>query len=227
MTAALCSTALHGAAGTLFPLSHLGTILLLALLPILAVAATSFIKLSLVLSIIRSALGAPGVPPTSVLTALAAVLTFFVMAPVAHEMIVELEEAPPSSAEREDPLGLHAARQIFVAASPPLIEFLERNTPESELAFFRDLAREPEPETSSLRVLLPAFAVGETVEAFFIGFLVFLPFLVIDLIVANTLLALGMHMVSPLSLTLPLKLLLFVVVDGWHLILSGLLFSYG
>ncbi len=227
MTAAISFAAVHGAAEALSPLSHLGTILILALLPILAIAATSFIKLSLVLAIIRSALGAPGVPPTSVLTALAAVLTFFVMAPVAQEMLLNLENAPITAVEDQDPYGLDEARRIYRAASPPLIDFLDRNTPKAELDFFLDLAREPQSSARGLRFLLPAFAVGETVEAFFIGFLVFLPFLVVDLIVANTLLALGMHMVSPLALTLPLKLLLFVVVDGWHLILSGLLFSYG
>lgn len=208
-------------------LSHLGVALGLALLPILVVAATSFVKIALVLAILRSALGAPGVPPTSVLTAFAAVLTLFIMAPVGNEMLSAIEaEPPPAAAHPPDPYGFDEARALLAAASPPLAGFLRANTPDGEIAFFNDLAGLPPAEEPAFRVLLPAFATGEIAEAFFIGFLVFLPFLVIDLVVAATLAAAGMPALSPAAVALPLKLLLFVVVDGWHLIVAGLVTNY-
>jgi type III secretion protein R len=197
-----------------------------AFLPLLVIAGTSFIKISLVLAILRSALGAPGVPPTSVLAALAAVLSMFVMAPVGLEMLHGLESSNLTDAAAPDPFGFAAARVLYDAASPALIDFLKVNTPTSEIAFFDGLTGDGEVVEPGLRILLPAFASGEVVEAFFIGFLVFIPFLVVDLIVANTLLALGMHMVSPMGISLPIKLLLFTVVDGWHILVSGLLVTY-
>ena len=210
-----------------FSMAGIGVALSLALLPILVIAGTAFLKISVVLAILRSALGAQGVPPTLVLTALSAVLAMFVMAPVASEMgdaIMSLET--DGAGQGADPFGLKQVEALYHAASPPLLEFLRRNTPDGEVAFFADLAAEVEPE-HGFRVLLPAFAVGEIAEAFLIGLLVFLPFLVIDLIVAMVLTSLGMPMLSPLAVSLPLKLLLFVAVDGWHVILSGLLVNYG
>ncbi len=207
-------------------LANMGIAATLAFLPLLVIAGTSFIKISLVLSILRSALGAPGVPPTSVLAALAAVLTMFVMAPVGLDMLNALESSDLSSNGGPDPFGFGAARTIYEAVSPALIDFLTVNTPSYEIAFFGGLAGDVEGVNPGLRILLPAFASGEVVEAFFIGFLIFIPFLVVDLIVANTLLALGMHMVSPTGISLPIKLLLFTVVDGWHILVSGLLVTY-
>lgn len=206
-------------------LSGLGVTAVVAFLPIIVIAATSFIKISLVLAILRSALGSPGVPPTSVLTALAAVLSLFVMAPVGEEMLGAVESAEELQ-KKDDPLGIDTARALLTAAGEPLMEFLKLNTPDSEIDFFQDLAGEDQKEEAGFRVLLPAFATGEIVEAFVIGFLIYLPFLVIDLIVSATLLALGMHMLSPMTISLPLKLLLFVAVDGWHILLSGLLVDY-
>jgi type III secretion protein R len=207
-------------------LANMGMAAAVAFLPLLVIAGTSFIKISLVLAILRSALGAPGVPPTSVLAALAAVLSLFVMAPVGLEMLHGLEASNLPGDAASDPFGFAATRALYEAASPPLIDFLKINTPPSEIAFFGGLTSDGESITPGLRILLPAFASGEVVEAFFIGFLVFIPFLVVDLIVANTLLALGMHMVSPMGISLPIKLLLFTVVDGWHILVSGLLVTY-
>ncbi len=204
----------------------LGVALVLAILPILVIAGTAFIKISVVLAILRSALGAQGVPPTVVLTALSAVLAMFVMAPVVSEMqdaVSVLNEVP------EDPpgrLGIGTLEALYYAVSPPLRDFLRRNASDGEVAFFSDLADINE-EDHGFRVLLPAFAVGEIAEAFLMGFLVYLPFLVIDLIVAMVLASLGMPMLSPTAVSLPLKLLLFVVADGWHVILTGLLVNYG
>jgi len=209
-------------------LEHLGVTALVALAPFAIIAGTSFAKIALVLNILRSALGAPGIPPASVITALAAVVSMFVMAPVATEMAdsVQLSAAalPDPGA---DPLGLGEARALYDAASPPLVEFLEANTAPDEVEFFAGLSADPAAAEPGLSVLLPAFAVGEIIEAFLIGFLLFVPFLVIDLIVANVLQALGMHMTAPATVSLPLKLLLFVAVDGWHVLVSGLVVSYG
>ncbi len=203
----------------------IGVAAVLAVVPILIITATSFIKISIVLAILRSALGAPGVPPTVVLTALAAVLTLFIMAPVGQEMIDAVEAADLSAVEGQDELGIRRAKTIFYAAGPPLKDFLRANTPQTEVAFFGDLAKDnPDPE--GFRVLLPAFSTAEIIEAFLMGFLVYIPFFIIDLIVGAVLLAVGMHMLSPTAISLPLKLLLFVAVDGWHIILSGLLVNY-
>lgn len=203
----------------------IGVAAVLAVVPILIITATSFIKISIVLAILRSALGAPGVPPTVVLTALAAVLTLFIMAPVGQEMIDAVDGVDLSRTQDPDALGIRRARAVFQTASPPLKDFLMANTPQTEVAFFRDLAKD-KPDPDGFRVLLPAFATAEIIEAFLMGVLVFLPFFIVDLIVGAVLLAVGMHMLSPTAVSLPLKLLLFVAVDGWHIILSGLLINY-
>jgi type III secretion protein R len=206
-------------------LNHLGLTALLAFAPFVVIAGTSFAKIAVVLSMMRSALGAPGVPPASVVTALAAVLSIGIMAPVATEMAdsaaLAVEEAPV-----KDVLGIAEARAVYAAVSPPLLDFLEANTPKSEIDFFRDFVDDGAGETRSLRVLLPAFALSEMVEAFLIGFLLLVPFLVVDLIVANTLLALGLQSLPPIAVSLPLKLLLFLAADGWRVLVSGLVVSY-
>jgi type III secretion protein R len=205
--------------------AHLGVTALLALLPFIAIAGTSFAKIAVVLGILRSALGAPGVPPSTVIAALAVVMSMFVMAPVATD-IVDGIEAAGLDASKDDGLGMERARALYSAASPPLLDFLERNTPRGEIDHFAGLAGEPA-DPPSLRLLLPAFAVSELAEAFVMGFLILLPFLVIDLIVGNALLSMGLHMTPPAAVSLPLKLLLFIAVDGWHLLVDGLMVSYG
>jgi len=206
--------------------AHLGVTALLALLPFIAIAGTSFAKIAVVFGILRSALGAPGVPPSSVISALAVVMSMFVMAPVATDVVDGIEAAGAGETPGPDRLGLERARALYSAASPPLLDFLERNTPRGEIDHFAGLAGEPA-APPSLRLLLPAFAVSELAEAFVMGFLILLPFLVIDLIVGNALLSLGLHMTPPAAVSLPLKLLLFIAVDGWHLLVDGLMVSYG
>jgi type III secretion protein R len=207
-------------------LGHLGLMALVALAPFLVIAGTSFAKIAVVLGMVRSALGAPGVPPASVVTALAAVLSLGIMAPVAQEMADAAEGAARAGAPQNDPLGIGEARAVYAAVSPPMLAFLEANTPPGEISFFRDLVADDRGEARSLRVLLPAFAVAEMVEAFLIGFLLLVPFLVVDLIVANALLALGLTSMPPAVVSLPLKLLLFLAADGWHVLVSGLVVSY-
>jgi type III secretion protein R len=196
----------------------------LAVLPVLVVTLTSFLKMAVVLSVARSALGAPQIPPSSAVTGLALLLTAVAMAPVA-EASWEAVRAGPSAASPE------VALQTAGRAIAPLRAFLARHARPDDRAAFLDLARRartsgPPPADDDLTVLAPAFVVSELRRAFTIGFLVFLPFLVVDLVVANVLLALGLTQLSPSSIALPFKLLLFVAVDGWKLLARGLVAGY-
>jgi type III secretion protein R len=196
-----------------------------ALVPVLLVTLTSFLKISVVLSVLRSALGAPQVPPTTAVTGLALVLTLAVMAPVG--------EAAWDAARTVAPGGDTGALAAGTRALVPLKEFLARFARADDREAFLDLARRlragaaaAEVSDGDLGVLAPAFMVSELRRAFTIGFLVFLPFLVVDLVVANVLLALGLTQLSPTSVSLPLKLLLLVAVDGWRLLARGLALAY-
>jgi type III secretion protein R len=199
----------------------------MALLPFAVLMLTSFSKIAVVLSIARSALGSQQVPPTTVLTGLALVLSLHVMAPVLSDSWREGKQAF-SAAHSADEMVQAAAK-----ASLPWRAFLSRHAHESDRALFFDLARRlrgderaAEIAPEDLAVTLPAFVISELKEAFQVGFLVFLPFLVLDMVIANLLLALGMQSLSPSSVSLPFKLLLFVAVDGWRLLAEGLVLSY-
>ncbi len=215
--------------GTLLVLGALG------LLPFVFMTATSFVKLSVVFYILRNALGAGQVPSGAIITALAAVLSLTVMAPVGIEML-KASEQPRARIDAGDPLGsrsLPALLRSIESGAEPLRRFLKRNAGEREIDLFIDLASKQPAADSGYRpgkeeflVVLPAFLLTELAEAFQIGFLVFLPFLVVDMVVANVLLALGMHMLSPTSISLPFKLLLFVLVDGFYLLTQALLQGY-
>jgi type III secretion protein R len=207
------------------PAEMLVALALLALVPAALVMLTSFLKISVVLSIARSALGAPQVPPTTAVTGLALVLTFLVMAPVAEEAAARVREAPP---ER----GVAGSLDALDRAAGPLRVFLARHARPDDRAAFLDVAARlrgpaaPAPSGDDLAVLAPAFVVSELRRAFTMGFLVFVPFLVVDLVVSNVLLALGLTQLSPTSVSLPFKLLLFVAVDGWKLLARALALSY-
>lgn len=197
----------------------------LAILPAALVTLTSFLKIAVVLSIVRSALGAPQVPPSTAVTGLALVLSFLVMSPVAEESLALARGAAP---ER----GLAGAAAALERAAGPLRAFLSRHARPDDRAAFLDVARRlrptgPQAADHDLAVLAPAFVVSELRRAFTIGFLVFVPFLVVDLVVSNVLLALGLTQLSPTSVALPFKLLLFVAVDGWKLLARALALSYG
>jgi type III secretion protein R len=196
-----------------------------ALVPVLLVTLTSFLKISVVLSVLRSALGAPQVPPTTAVTGLALVLTLAVMAPVGEAAWAAARAVPPG--------GDGGALATGARALVPLKAFLLRFARADDREAFLDLARRLRPGATAeppgdddLAVLAPAFMVSELRRAFTIGFLVFLPFLVVDLVVANVLLALGLTQLSPTSVALPLKLLLLVAVDGWRLLARGLALAY-
>jgi len=198
----------------------------MALLPVLLVTLTSFLKISVVLSVVRSALGAPQVPPTTAVTGLALVLTLSIMAPVAEASWLAYRAAPVAP-------GAEGALAAGARALGPVRAFLGRFARADDREAFLDVARRlrgaeraAEVAGDDLAVLAPAFMVSELRRAFTIGFLVFLPFLVVDLVVANVLLALGLTQLSPTSVALPLKLLLLVAVDGWRLLARGLALGY-
>ena len=207
----------------------------LSLIPFALLMVTSFVRISVVLSILRSAIGTPSVPPTQVLTGLALVLTIAVMAPTGQRMYDEMKPAlglaagaDVASAETLGALGTAADR-----GKEPLREFILKHTDPRDRASFlavtlkmRTPAERATVTDRDFGVIVPAFVTSELRRAFQIGFLLFIPFLVVDMVIANLLLALGMHMLSPTTVSLPFKLLLFVIADGWTLVIRGLLQSY-
>jgi flagellar biosynthesis protein FliP len=194
----------------------------LSLAPSILVMMTSFTRIVVVLSLLRTALGTATAPPNAVIVALALFLTGFVMAP-ALQRAYDLGLRPLMNNEI-------SVEQAFDRASEPLKAFMQKNVREKDLVLFSDLSREPRPETPdemSLRILVPAFMISELKRAFEIGFLLFLPFLIIDLVVASVLMSMGMMMLPPVVVSLPFKLIFFVLVDGWSLVAGSLIQSYG
>jgi type III secretion protein R len=243
----------------------------LTLAPFVLVMLTSFVKISVVLSILRNALGTQSVPPNQVITGLAFVLSFFIMTPVAKQMY---ESAGPV-ADTRDMFSEASVKNIFEAVErgrEPLRQFLIKHAHDQDRLLFIELAdrlgresqtaqaksapvalaqspvlsaaasapipaatnptaNQPSNQTHALskddfQVVIPAFVTSQLKEAFEVGFLVFIPFIIIDMVIANILLAMGMSMLSPSVISLPFKLLLFVLVDGWFLIIRGLVLSY-
>jgi type III secretion protein R len=192
-------------------------LLLAGLLPFALMLLTSFVKMAVVLSLVRSALGTPQVPPSGVITGLALALSLCVMYPVATEVGARLQADWPALSAGPTEQSLAA----LARAAEPLEEFLRRHTrPEHLQRIQRLLGDDAGP---SWRALVPAFVIGQLHDAFRLGFAVFLPFLVLDMLVANILLSLGMHMLSPTGVALPFKLLLFALADGWTLLAENLL----
>ncbi|GAA0516280.1 flagellar type III secretion system pore protein FliP [Tatumella terrea] len=193
----------------------------LTLLPAALLMMTSFTRIIIVLGLLRNALGTPSAPPNQVMLGLALFLTFFVMSPTLDQ--VYRQAWLPFSENRI------TAGEALETGSKPLAAFMLRQTRESDLALFMQLAKQPEfkrPEDIPLRILIPAYVTSELQTAFRIGFTVFIPFLIIDLVVASVLMALGMMMVPPASISLPFKLMLFVLADGWQLLIGSLAQSF-
>lgn len=208
-------------------LQMMGVLALMAIVPFAIMMLTSFSKIVVVLSIVRSALGTQQAPPTMVLTGLAAVLSATIMTPTFEKMW---------NTGREAYAEVHESAELISQAgrvTQPLVDFLTRHGSAEERARFVDIARELRPPEEAslvsekdLSVVVPAFVLTELKEAFIIGFLIFLPFLVLDMLIANVLLALGMQTLSPSQVSLPFKILLFVAVDGWALLSRGLILAY-
>jgi flagellar biosynthetic protein FliP len=193
----------------------------LAFLPALLLMMTSFTRIIIVLSLLRTAMGTQGAPPNQVLLGLALFLTFFIMAPV-FDQVYQEAWAPLSA----DEIGFD---EFLDRAQGPFREFMLGQTREPDLAMFArlaDVGPMQGPEDVPLRILVPAFVTSELKTAFQIGFTIFIPFLIIDLVVASTLMSLGMMMVPPIIVSLPFKLMLFVLVDGWQLILGSMAESF-
>lgn len=195
---------------------------LVSLLPTILIVMTSFTRIVIVLSFVRSAIGVPQLPPNQVLIGLSLFLTVFVMAPT-WQAINRDALQPYLRGEIDQRTALERGLE-------PLREFMFRQTRERDIALFMDLGNLPRPRTPDdvpTWVLVPAFILSELKTAFTMGFVLFIPFLVIDLIVSSTLMAMGMIMVPPVVISLPFKLLLFVMVDGWDLLVRSLVTSFG
>ncbi len=194
---------------------------ILSLAPSILVMVTSFTRIIIVLSLIRSAIGVQQTPPNSVLVSLALFLTFFVMSPTLTE----------SYEQGIEPLLNEEISEIeaFNRAAKPIHTFMMTHVREQELEVFLDLSRDPAPATPEampFKILIPAFVVSELRRAFEIGFLMFIPFLIIDMVVASVLMSMGMMMLPPIMIALPFKIIFFVLVDGWSLVATSLVRSF-
>ncbi len=214
---------------------------LAGVLPALALLATSFVKISLVLGSLRSAFGAPQMPGTLAVLGLSALLTVQVMAPTAERVYGRAGAAVEQAMALDalSPAGREAWGRAWGLARPEVVRFLRANALAGDRRFFVELARESRarqgaaaavargaPTEDDLTVLLPAFVLSELTRALMVAFLVLLPFLVVDVVVANVLLATGLQAMSPAVVALPAKLLLFVMADGWHLLARALVLAY-
>ena len=243
------------------PVTVTGTLVLLSLIPFLVLGVTSFLKLSVVLGILKTAIGAGQVPSGAIVSLLAFALSLHIMAPVARECAFEFQKSVGEAVVLRDIFGdasgkktssfdwtedsLKRIGKLVSDTGFPIKKFLFKHCRESELSFFESLSikatdqlaqqdlktksilSQPKPiETYSFDQLIPAFILSELREAFAIGFSIFLPFLIVDLVVANILMGLGMMMVSPATISLPIKLILFVACDGWLLLSRGLVLGY-
>ena len=211
------------------PLALVVALALVSLLPFVFMTTTAFVKIATTLQIVRSAIGAQGVPSNTMVMALAGALTLLAMAPVGDKIY---DRAKPWLEEGKARDTSQLVPGIVDAVREPMRAFLRANASPRERARFLDVARKSRGadaasvSESDLTVLVPAFMTTELYEAFALGFLVYLPFLVLDLVVANVLLALGMQMLQPTQVSLPFKLLLFVAIDGWGLLARALVTGY-
>ncbi|MFV5213309.1 flagellar type III secretion system pore protein FliP [Azonexus caeni] len=212
-----------GGGGTTYSLTIQTLVLLTALtfIPAAVLMMTSFTRIVIVLSLLRHAMGTQTAPPNQVLVGLSLFLTFFIMAPTLDRIY---EEAYVPLAENRIDI-----MQAGERAAVPLRSFMLKQTREADIALFAGIARIDKiekPEDVPFRILVPSFVISELKTAFQIGFILFIPFLVIDMVVASILMSMGMMMMSPIMVALPFKLMLFVLVDGWHLVIGSLVQSF-
>ena len=202
-------------------LQLLGLMTTLTLLPSMLLMMTSFVRIIIVLSILRQALGTAQTPPNTVLVGLALFLTFFIMSPV-FESVYNDAVGPYMNAKLDFDKAL-------IKAETPIRDFMMKQTREDDIAMFMQIANRRELDNSSqvpFTTLMPAFITSEIKSAFTIGFLIYIPFVVIDLIVASVLMSMGMMMLSPMIISMPIKLMLFVLIDGWTLLMASLSNSF-
>ncbi|MGL4858766.1 MAG: type III secretion system export apparatus subunit SctR [Enterobacteriaceae bacterium] len=209
------------------PMQLIAVLFLLSILPLLAVMGTSFLKIAIVFSILRNALGIQQIPPNMAIYGLALIMTLFIMAPVGMKIGDNLQAAPISLSSPD------FVQQVNSKALEPYRDFLRKNSSKTKIKFFSEIGHKVWPQSyteqlnkDSLIVMIPAFTMTQLDEAFKIGLLLYLPFVAIDLIVSNILLAMGMMMVSPMTISLPFKILVFVLINGWDRLISQLLMSF-
>ncbi|WP_324099759.1 MULTISPECIES: flagellar type III secretion system pore protein FliP [unclassified Gilliamella] len=217
----MTQTSSNGVQSWSLPVETLVFLTLLTFIPVILLLMTSFTRIIIVLGLLRNALGTQSAPPNQVILGIALFMTFFIMSPVTDKIYHDAY-IPYSQNQITMQEGL-------ASASKPLREFMLTQTRENDLALFVNMSHAGDIQTRDdipLTVLVPAFVVSELKTAFQIGFTLFIPFLVIDLVVASTLMALGMMMVPPATVSLPFKIMLFVLADGWHLLLGSLAQSF-
>ena len=206
----------------------------LALAPFGLIMLTSFVKIAVVLSILRSALGTQQVPPNQVITGISLILTIFIMAPVVEKMYAEAGAIPNASAIFSE-TSVTELIEASKRGKEPLKKFLVAHADPAHIKLFYDLSQRMAVKNGNdpmaitpdeFRVIVPSFVTTQLTEAFQIGFFIFIPFLIIDMVVANILQAMGMFMLSPTVISLPFKLLLFVIVNGWELIIKNLVLQF-
>jgi len=210
-----------GTAGASSTVSILLLLTILSLAPSILVLMTSFTRIVIVLGFVRTSLGTQQMPPNQVLIGLALFLTFFVMSPTLSE-INQVALQPYLK-------GTITQTAALQQAATPIKKFMFSHTREKDLKLFLDYTKAPKPsgvDDISLTTLVPAYAISELKSAFQMGFMIFIPFLVIDMVVSSTLMAMGMMMLPPVMISLPFKILLFILVDGWYLVVKSLLISY-
>lgn len=211
------------------PITMILALAVLALIPFLAIMVTSYVKLVVVFGLLRNALGIQQIPPNMVMNSMAILLTLFVMAPVGTAMYKAAETEKVFSAKSISQVNAES----LATMSQPLRDFLKKHShPTMRIVFLRAASQlwsgqdDAPADADGFLILAPAFMLTELTEAFQIGFLLYLPFIVVDLVVSNILLAMGMMMVSPMTISLPFKLLLFVMINGWTRIMEALMFTY-
>jgi len=196
---------------------------MISLAPFILLMMTCFTRIIIVLSFLRSALGLQQTPPNQVLVGLALFITFFIMQPVLHQ-VNETALQPYNAGQIE-------TQEFLDRASVPMKDFMLKQTTKSEVELFKSLSDDAAVESMKaadlpMHIVVPAFIISELKRAFLIGFLLYIPFLIIDMIVASTLMSMGMIMLSPVMISLPFKVMLFVVVDGWGLLIKTLVMTY-
>ena len=221
MTGLISAAGPNALSGTSLPVQLLVLISLIGILPGILLTVTGFMRILIVLGFVRNALGTPTMPPNQILVGIAFFLTLFVMTPTIKG--INDEAVKPYRA------GTISATTAVERAQEPLRTFMFKQTREKDLALFVRLAKLPQPKTRAdipTQVLVPAFVVSELKTAFQIGFLIFVPFLIIDMVVSSTLMSMGMMMLPPVLISLPFKILLFVLVDGWDLVIQSVVNSF-
>lgn len=211
----------NGVGAVSAPLQIVLFLTLLSFVPAALVIMTSFTRIAIVFHFLRQALGTQEMPSNQMLVGLTLFLTFFIMAPVGER--IHADAIAPAMAGQID------VTEALTRGAPPLREFMLKQTREADLALFVELGRVPRPSTPAdlpMRVVVPAFAISELKTGFQMGFFLFVPFLLIDLVVSTTLLSMGMLQLPPAMISLPFKILLFVLIDGWHLLVGSLVKSF-